>query len=101
MSRIATHVTLRVLIRTRQRQADFDITAREAKLVPALQHAAPVRQAVGLDVLHQYLKFAAFGRYLAGVVPFLICGGLIPQVDSLPEGVVAGIERPSVDVELV
>ena len=42
----STHIALRILPRPREDHADLDVPAREAELVPRLQHPRAVRQVV-------------------------------------------------------
>jgi hypothetical protein len=103
----STHITSRLLIRSRQNNRHLDIPCREAKLVPCLHHPAPVLQAVvvvqckwsgavrcqlslgGIGGIHGDDESAVAGRDLLGVVPFKVSGDTVPQVDSFPERVVA------------
>jgi hypothetical protein len=102
----------------------LDIPPRKAKLVPALQHARLVIQAVvrgGIRLLDADAETAVRGRNLAcragghvsvvdtpawgslrtWIIPLHVLRGAVPEVDGLPKGVVAWVKGAAVNIKLV
>jgi hypothetical protein len=52
-----------------------------------------------LHILHQHAQLALLRRDLLGVVPLQVVGRAVPEVDSLPVGVVPGEEGVVLDLE--
>jgi hypothetical protein len=86
---------------TRKRQTGFQTTSLEAKLIPALNHARSVFQVMVFEVVEAELECSFCCRDGIWVVPLLVGGHSIPQVNCLEEGVVVFEEGPAGHVEFV
>ena len=96
-----THISLRQCIGPRECHRHLDIPARKTKLIPALQHPAPIPQPVIRRALHQYAQLPSPGRDLLRVVPLHVVRRPVPDVDRFPVRVVPRVERAVVHLELV
>jgi len=86
---------------TRQGHSNLDISSRETELVPAAHHAAFIVQLVGVLPRECDLESPVLCCDGSGVVPLEVACLPVVEVGSFPEGIVAGIETPSVVVEFV
>lgn len=84
-----------------ERHANFDVAAREAKLVPALQHAGPETKVVIRLLGNRDDELAVFRRNRVRIVPFEIGREPIVQIDSFPKRIIARPEGAAVGIELV
>ena len=98
---MTTHITLRVFIRTRKRQRHLNVPGGETELVSALQHHTPILQPMVLHVLHQYTQLAVLRCDLTWIIPFLVSCSAIPEIYSLPVGIIARIEHVSIHFKFV
>jgi len=96
-----SHIALGAGAGTRESDGNFEVPAGKTELIPTLEHATLVLESVCLLVLHLDPKSATSGGDLPRVIPFLVSGSPVPQVDSFPVGIVAGVESATIGVKLV
>ena len=80
---------------TRQGHSGLNISSHETEQVPVAHHPAFVVQLVDLLPRECDLESSVLG---CGIVPLDIARLPVVEVGSFPEGIVAGIETPSVVV---
>ena len=79
----------------------FDETSSKTEFVPCRHHATSVIQVMILLRGERDLERTIARRDRRGVVPLDVVRLPVVEVDRLPVRVVAGVERPPLDVELV
>ena len=89
------------VVDAREHDGREDHAAGEAELVPRRHHAALEVQVVGFLAAEGDLEGAVAGGDRRRVVPFHVVRHPVVKVDGLPVGVVSGVERTALDVELV
>lgn len=87
--------------RSGQADANLDITRRETKLVPPLQHPADEIQVMARFAFHGDHELSVLGGDLARVVPFNIAGRPVMQVHGFPVRIIPGIECSSLAFEFI
>lgn len=87
--------------RARQHDAEFNVTALEAELVPGLDHAGAKVFVVELVLFESNDHGSVGGVDGFGRVPFVVSGTRVPEIYGLPVRIVTGPEGSSVDLELV
>jgi len=88
-------------VQTRQCHRDFNISSREAELVPTANHPAFVIQIMSFLLRQCDPQGPVLGSYSERVIPLEVTRLPVVQVDGFPVWIVSGVESPSVIVKFI